>query len=80
MYCRSVIVHVCHTSVTCLSHAHYIPCVYCAGAIEVTYRASEAEESSAMADEDFLSQEFTVTFASGEESKTVDIPVIDVRN
>ena len=65
--------HVCHVQTT--SHV----CILHAGAIEVTYRASEAEGFSAMADEDFLSQDFTVTFASGEESKTVDIPVTDVR-
>ena len=46
----------------------------------VTYRATVAEGSSAIADEDFFSQERTVTFANGEESKTVDIPVIDVSN
>ena len=44
----------------------------------VTYRATVAEGSSATADEDFFSQERTVTFANGEESKAVDIPVIDV--
>ena len=46
----------------------------------VTYRATVAEGSSAIADEDFFSQERTVTFANGEESKAVDIPVIDVSN
>ena len=51
-----------------------------AGAVVVTYRATVAEGSSAIADEDFFSQERTVTFANGEESKTVDIPVIDVSN
>ena len=51
-----------------------------AGAVVVTYRATVAEGSSAIADEDFFSQERTVTFANGEESKAVDIPVIDVSN
>lgn len=71
---------------TCLLHVHHMPSHAShmqgvsppSGAVEVTYRASAAEGSSATADEDFLSQDLTVTFSDGEESKVVDIPVIDV--
>ena len=75
--------HVHHMPVTCPSHASHMLTAWHsvhAGAVVVTYRATVAEGSSAIADEDFFSQERTVTFANGEESKAVDIPVIDVSN